>query len=58
MNSDDEFVKITIRIRPHQREKLRKLYPNIGYNGIIRTIIDQHIKIKEEEEKAGKFPTI
>lgn len=41
--------KITIRLFEGDRERLTKLYPENGYNQVIRSLVHQHCRVKEEE---------
>jgi hypothetical protein len=36
--------KVTIRLESNQYQELRRLYPNVGYNGIIRALVDKHLR--------------
>jgi len=43
MPSKSELHKITIRLTESQLHRLRVLYPNLGYNAVIRALIDAHL---------------
>lgn len=43
-----DFEKVTIRLTRGAKERINELYPNIGYNKVIRTIVDNFVKKIEE----------
>jgi predicted DNA binding CopG/RHH family protein len=48
-----KFKKVTIRLEERQVQSLRKMYPDVPYNKIIRAVIDKQIKL--HEEKMAKY---
>lgn len=45
----DDFEKVTIRLTRGAPDKLALYYPTVGYNKVIRTLVDNFIKGIEEK---------
>ena len=44
-----DFEKVTIRLTRGAKDRINELYPNIGYNKVIRTLVDNFVKQIEEK---------
>jgi len=42
--STEPLRKITVRLGESQLHRLKVLYPNIGYNAILRKLVDAHLE--------------
>lgn len=51
------LTKIAIRIFDTDLERLKKYYPEVGYNVAIRTLVTQHLnKLDQRHGKAPDLP--
>ena len=52
-----KMVKVTIRLHEDTLGLFRRVYPNAGYNRIVRGLTDRHAKAIRENaaEKMGKL---
>ena len=48
-----DLRKITIRLTNQQLHQLRTLYPNVGYNAILRKLVDAHLRKRFEALREG-----
>lgn len=44
----DDYEKVTIRINKGDKEKLSSYYPRLGYNKVIRKLIESFIRSMDE----------
>lgn len=47
MTSREPLKKVTIRLKSKQYQRLLELYPNVGYNSILRALVDRHLSAVE-----------
>lgn len=48
---EKNFQKHTLNLMPGDFEKLQRFYPDIGASAVIRTLVHNHVKKIERDEK-------
>lgn len=60
MKEDEPLAKVTIALYAEDIDRLRTMYPKIGYSRAIRLLVRRHIRTTDERinQKIGDIPDV